>query len=325
MRKPVRGLCMILAAAAVLWGLAGCSGANAGSTSAGDGGLSGSAASVGPDGKAVRVGSKGFTENLLCSELYALALEEAGYTVERAFDVASSVAHEAITAGQIDVYPEYTGTGLITILGHEPVTDADEVFAIITEGYAEMGLVWLTPAAANDGQGIVINTSVAEEYGIATLSDLQAHAGKIRFASQGEFELRADGLPALEEIYGAFNFASINVYSNALKYDILESDEADAAPAYTTEGQLSQPQFTLLEDDKHAWPPYNIAPVMTKAFWDENPAAVAAIDAVDATLDTATITALNAEVDVEMREFEEVAAEYYATIEAGVKEAVQDL
>ncbi len=268
--------------------------------------------------KTARIGSKGFTENLICSELYALALEDIGYTVDRAFDVASSVAHEALVADEIDFYPEYTGTGLITILGHEPVSDPDEVLALIQEGYADMDLVWLTPAQANDSQGIVINTSAAEEYGIYTLSDLQKNADKIRFASQGEFELREDGLPALEEVYGPFAFASIDTYSNTLKYEVLSNDEADAAPAYTTEGQLSQPQFTLLEDDKRAWPPYNIAPVMRVSFYDANPEAVAAIDAVDATLTTQSLTLLNAQVDVDKREFEDVAKEYYETIRADI-------
>ncbi len=272
--------------------------------------------------KAIRIGSKGFTENLIVAELYALALEDSGYAVKRVFDVASAIDHVAITSDEIDLYPEYTGTGLIVILGQKPVTDPDEVLRILQKEYeAQFDLVWLSPAEANDGQGIVMRTDTAQRLGISTLSDLQAKAGEVRFASQGEFEVREDGLPALEAVYGPFDFASINVFSNSLKYDVLENDEADAAPAYTTEGQLSQPQFTLLEDDQKAWPPYNIAPVMRGDYYRQNPAAVKVIEAVSATLDTPTITGLNAEVDVDGKEFEDVAAGYYETIRAGVQAA----
>lgn len=263
----------------------------------------------------IRMGSKDFTESIVLAEVYALALEDAGYKVERTFNIASAVAHTSLVNDEIDVYPEYTGTGLIAVLGHDPVTDPAEVYRIVSEEYlSKFNLVWLEPTAANDGQGIVITTEAAERYGIKTLSDLQANASNIRFASQGEFDLREDGLPGLEAVYGPFEFASIQVFSNALKYDVLQNGEADAAPAYTTEGQLTQPQFTLLEDDKQAWPPYHITPVMRKSVYDANPEAVEVLNAVGKTLDTPTVTALNAKVDVDKREYDDVAKEYYDSI-----------
>lgn len=294
-------------------GLMACGGSNTVDSSSTDAAVSG-------EKKSIRIGSKGFTENLIVSELYALALQDAGYEVERVFDVASSMDHVAITSNEIDVYPEYTGTGLIVILNEKPITDPDEVFEKISKEYREkFDLVWLKPAEANDGQGIVIRSDIAEKHRIKTLSDLQANADKIRFASQGEFEMREDGLPALEAVYGPFDFASIKVFSNSLKYDVLSNNEADAAPAYTTEGQLSQDEFTLLEDDKSAWPPYNIAPVMRREYYDVHPDVVEVIDAVNAELDTETITKLNARVDVEQEEYEDVAADYYETIKTKIQ------
>lgn len=263
---------------------------------------------------AIRVGSKDFTENEIVGELYALALEDAGYEVERIFDIAGSVIHTSIVNDEIDLYPEYTGTGLISILQLDPITDPQEVYDTVKEAYEEQfSLTWLDYAQANDGQGLFISKAASDEYGILTISDLQANADKLRFASQGEFDEREDGLPGLEKIYGPFEFKSSKIYDNGLKYSIVENDEADVAPAYTTEGRLAEKdKFVLLEDDKQAWPPYNLAPVVRDDVLEENPDIAEILGKVNAALDTETITALNAQVDVDKEEVEDVAADFYA-------------
>ncbi len=264
----------------------------------------------------IRIGSKDFTENEVVAEIYALALEDAGYEVERVFDISSSVIHQSITNDEIDLYPEYTGTGLISILGESPLTDADEVYEKVKEEYKEQfGITWLEYAAANDGQGIFVSRAISDELGITTISDLQEHASEIRFASQGEFDEREDGIPGLEAVYGEFNWKSSNVYDNGLKYSVVENGEADASPAYTTEGQLSQTdKFVLLEDDKHVWPPYNLAPIVRDEVLEANPEIEEILNSVSATLDTATVTELNAKVDVDHEEYEDVAADYWDSI-----------
>jgi osmoprotectant transport system substrate-binding protein len=264
----------------------------------------------------IRVGSKDFTENEIVAEIYALALEDAGYKVERTFDIASSVIHTSIVSDEIDLYPEYTGTGLISILQHDALTDPDEVYEVVKEEYEEQfQLTWLDYAAANDGQGIFVSKELSDKYDITTISDLQAHAEEVRFASQGEFDERADGIPALEAVYGPFNWASSTVYDNGLKYQVVESGQADASPAYTTEGNLAQTdKFVLLEDDKNVWPPYNLAPVVRDEILEEYPDIADVLNEISASLDTATITQLNAKVDVDKEEYEDVAEEFYENL-----------
>ena len=266
--------------------------------------------------KMIRVGSKDFTENEIVAELYALALENAGYNVERIMDISSSVIHTSIVNDEIDLYPEYTGTGLISILKMEPLTDEQEVFDTVKNAYAsQYDLVWLDYAPANDGQGLFISKKASDEYGITTISELQEHAEKLRFASQGEFDEREDGLPGLEKLYGPFDWASSRVYDNGLKYQVVESDEADVSPAYTTEGRLSETdKFVLLEDDRHVWPPYNLAPVVRSEVLEANPEIEEILKTVNEALDTSTITALNAKVDVDKEEYEDVAEEYWESI-----------
>lgn len=264
----------------------------------------------------IRIGSKDFTEGLIVSEIYALALEGAGYEVERVFDIAGSLVHTAITSDEIDLYPEYTGTGLLSILGMDMITDPQEVYDTVKEEYEkQFQLTWLDYSAANDGQGLAVRTAVAKEYGIQTISDLQKHADKLRFASQGDFDEREDGLPGLEKIYGEFNWKSTKVYDGGLKYEVLKNDEGDVTPAYTTDGALADKEnFTLLEDDKKCWPPYNLAPVVRDNILDEYPEIADVLNTVSKALDTENLTKLNAKVDVDKEDYEDVAEEFYESI-----------
>jgi len=264
----------------------------------------------------IRVGSKDFTENEIVAEVYALALEDAGYNVERTMDISSSIIHTSITNDEIDLYPEYTGTGLLSILKMDPITDPDEVYNTVKDEYEkQFDIKWLEYSKANDGQGLFISKKASDEYGIKTISDLQKNADKIRFASQGEFDQREDALPALEKTYGDFNWKSSKVYDNGLKYSVVENDEADASPAYTTEGMLSKTdEFVLLEDDKQVWPPYNLAPVVRMDVLKDNPEIEDILNKVSESLDTKTLTDLNAKVDIDKEEYEQVAKEYWDSI-----------
>lgn len=271
----------------------------------------------GSDKDAIRVGSKDFTEGLIISEIYAVALEDAGYKVERKQNIAGSVVHTALINNEIDLYPEYTGTGLLTILQMDMITDPEEVYRTVKDEYEKrFNVTWLDYSKANDGQGLVIRTDIADQLGIRTISDLQSHAPELRFASQGEFDQRDDGLPALERAYGAFDWKSSRVYDGGLKYEVLSNGEADVAPAYTTEGPLAEKdKYTLLIDDKQVWPPYNLAPVVRDDALEKNPEIAGILNKISAALDTETVTALNAKVDVDKREYEEVAREYYDSIQ----------
>ena len=265
------------------------------------------------DAATIRVGSKDFTESLIVSEIYALALEDAGYTVERNLNIASSITHTAITSGDIDLYPEYTGTGLLSVLQMEMSSDPDVVYETVKEAYDEQfNITWLDSTAINNTNGFAIRKEVADQYGIYTISDLQANADKIRVCSQGEFEYREDGLPGLAKLYGDFNFQSINVYDNGIKYQILESGEADVCPGYSTDAQLSDTEtFTYLEDDLHFFPPYYLAPIVRNEVLEANPDIADILNKVSAKLDTETIISLNAKVDIDKMEYDEVAAEFY--------------
>jgi len=262
-------------------------------------------------GDVIRVGSKNFTENFILGEIFSLVLENAGFTVERNFGLSSAVIHTAITSDEIDLYAEYTGTGLLAVLGLPLETDPQKVYDTVKQQYLEQfNIVWLDYARASNSQGLVVTRAISEQLGITTISDLQANAAQIRFASQGEFDHRDDGIPLLEKVYGPFAWASTRVIDNALKYEVLRNGEADAAPAYTTEGNLMSEDFVLLIDDKQAWPPYNIAPVIRKPVLDAHPEIADLLNAIMALLDNDTMIRLNARVDVDQEEYQVVAQDF---------------
>lgn len=260
----------------------------------------------------IKIGSKNFTESLILGEMYALALEDNGFEVERKLNLGGTlVAHEALKSGDIDVYPEYTGTGLLNIMGVEPQTDPQEVFEIVSEYYKdEFDLVWLAPSQANNTQAIAISRKASDEYGITTLTDLQKQAEHIDFAAVPEFEERADGLAGMNEVYGEFNFKSIKLFDYGVKYRAVLNDEVQGTVAFGTDGELTNPELVLLEDDQFLWPPYLVAPVIRQETLDQDEKIRGILDEISAKLDNETMRELNAEVDINQQEYTDVAEEF---------------
>jgi len=213
---------------------------------------------------AIRVGSKNFGENIIVGEVYAAALERAGFPVQRHMNLGSTqIATEAMVRGDIDLYPEYTGTGLIDVLHMPPMRDARALFETLKAAYAKRyGLTWLTPSPANDSQGLAVTQAVAQRFNVRTLSQCAGAAPQLRLAAIPEFVTRADALPGLRKFYGGFAFKDVRTYEIGLQYDALEHGDADVATAFTTDSQIDTHHLVLLKDDKHFWPPYNIAPVV---------------------------------------------------------------
>lgn len=263
----------------------------------------------------IRVGSKSFTESEITAEIYSLALEDAGYKVERVFDIANDAIHTAITNDEVDFYPEYTGTGLIAVLGMEALKDPQEVYDTVKEAYEDQfQITWLDYAEVNNGFAIVVNAETAQDLGLSTLSDLQKNASKIRFAAGAPFQEREDGLPGMNEFYGTFEWADLITIDPSLKYTVLENDEADATHAAATEGQLSGGKYTILEDDKQLWPPYNLAPIVRDNVLEENPEIADVLNKVSAKLTTENVAQMNGKVDLDGEEYKDVAKEFYESI-----------
>lgn len=259
----------------------------------------------------IKIGSKNFTESKIVMQIYADALKKAGYNVKTKPNISSSVVYQAIKSGQVDLYPEYTGTIAMTYLKKHIVgKNPEQIAEIAKKGMANENLTTLNYAPGSDAQGIAIRTSVAKKYGIKTISDLQKKANKVRFASQGEFDKREDGIPGLEKVYGKFNFKSEKIYDPSLKYKVLARGDGDITPASTTEGQLATKNFFALKDDKNFWPAYNLVPLVREKTLKDNPGIKKILNKIDAKLTTKELTLLNKKVDVDGRSYQATAQEW---------------
>ncbi|WP_042167871.1 glycine betaine ABC transporter substrate-binding protein [Paenibacillus gorillae] len=265
----------------------------------------------------INVGSKNFTEAFILSEAYSLALENAGYKVNRKFKLAGLLAHETIVKGDIDVYPEYTGTALLSILKLPKQSDQQAVYDTVSKAYKDQfNLVWLASTQANNSQGLTVTKEVSDKYGLKTLSQLAELAPQLRLAAVTGFEDREDGLKGLKQAYGGFEFKSVKLFDAGVKYRALHDNEADVTVAFTTDGELTKPNLVLLEDDKHFWPPYYVAPVIKADVLEKNKGIDDILNEVSAKLDTATLQKLNAEVDINKQEYTDVAKQFLQ--EAGI-------
>ncbi|WP_076459191.1 glycine betaine ABC transporter substrate-binding protein [Limosilactobacillus caccae] len=258
------------------------------------------------------VGSKNFTESKVVSEIYALALIDAGYSVIRKPNIANSFVYQAVKTGQIDVYPEYTGTIVETYLKKNGSgKTAAQMARIAQRGVAKDKLVTFEYAPGDNRQGIAVSEKVAKKYHLKNLSDLQKNANKIRFVSQGEFDKRADALPGMEKKYGKFAFKTHRDYDASLKYKIISQGKGDAAPVSTTDGQLATGKFRLLDDNQHLWPPYNLVPLVNRQAAKNYPKMEKTLNRVDAKLTTTELTSLNKKVDVDGQNYKQVAKNWY--------------
>ncbi len=170
---------------------------------------------------------------------------------------------EALQRGDIDLYPEYTGTALINILHAKPGGSPEAIFHEVKTYYQQhFQLTWLDPAPMNDTQALATTHAIATQYKVRTLSDLSTAASKLRLGAIPEFTKREDGLPGLQRAYGGFRFKAVRLFDIGLKYKALTSGNVDVVVAFGTDGQIAADNLVVLVDDKHFWPTYQVAPVV---------------------------------------------------------------
>ena len=277
-------------------------------------GLMASAAALGSCTRrgAVAVGSKNFTEQLLLGEMYAQLIEAAGIATDRKLNLGGTqIAMEALRKGEIDLYPEYTGTALLTVLHLPPSGDGAAIYRTVKSAYqSQFGLTWLSPAPMNDTQALATTRDVSRRYGITTLSELSVAAPQLRLGAIPEFTKRDDGLPGLQRAYGGFRFKDVRLFDIGLKYKALLSGNVDVVVAFGTDGQIAADDLVVFVDDKHFWPVYQVAPVVRDETLRAHPAIASRLNALSPLLTDATMRRLNFEVDGHHREPADVGKEF---------------
>jgi osmoprotectant transport system substrate-binding protein len=280
------------------------------------GGGGGGGGEQGGGGETITVGSKNFTEQYVLAELYAQALSANGFNGETRIDLGSEqIADQALQSGEIDMYPEYTGTALVSILDVEPPLPdtAEETYEQARKLYADRDPenAMLEPADFNNNYAIIVRKETAEEYGLKTLDDLAKASPELTFASYSEFENRSDGFPNVKENYPGMNFKDkVIVNDLGLRYRALAEGEADVGIGFRTDGQLTSDELVEVEDTKNIWPVYQPAPVFRSEVLEQNPEAREVVNTVTRSLTVDKMREMNGAVDLQREEPNDVARQY---------------
>ena len=264
----------------------------------------------------VTIGSKNFDEQFILGEIYAQALEAAGYTVETDLNLGSEVvAKKALESGEIDAYPEYTSTTLTSLYGTAPEDvpgDAQEAADLANEELSADGLVAFAPTPFTSANAVGLLTETAEAEGLATISDLEGVSEDLTLYGTTECEERIDCLLGLEQNYG-LKFGDFKSVDPELRYDVLDNGDADLSILFTTDGQLyKDPEtYTILEDDQALLPSGNVIVTASQEAADAaGPDFQETIELVQEQLDLEVMQELNARVSLDREDPADVAADY---------------
>ncbi len=266
-------------------------------------------------GDTIVVGSKNFTEQLIVGNMAADLIEaNTNLNVDRKLNLGGTVAFDALKNGGakdgIDVYVEYTGTGLVAILDEQPTADPGEAYDKVKKGFAEKyGLAWLQPWGFNNTWAIAVKRDFAQKNDLHTITDLAGISQGLVFGCSVEFPEREDGLPGLEKTYG-LKFKNVNAMDPGLRYKAIDSGASQAMDAYTTDGLLVSHKLAVLEDDKHFFPPYYAAPIIREDVLKKHPELEGVLDKLAGKIDDKTMQQLNYQVDEEGKDPADVSREF---------------
>jgi osmoprotectant transport system substrate-binding protein len=260
------------------------------------------------------VGSKNFTEQLILGELLAQALEaETRSAVDRRFYLAGSyICHQALLAGRIDMYVEYTGTALAAILKEQPnSSESDAVFQHVRNEYQRrFGLAVMPPLGFDNTFAMVMRPEDARRLKVATLSEVAPVAPKLRIGVGYEFLERKDGLPGLAATYGLKFADAPRVMDLGLLYRALLNKQVDIVAGSNTDGLIGALGLTVLKDDKHYFPPYDAVPIVRSEALSRDARVNGVLQRLAGRVTADAMRKMNYAVDGEKRDAAEVAKEF---------------
>jgi osmoprotectant transport system permease protein len=259
----------------------------------------------------VVVGSKDFTESAILGEIIAQMLESRGVTVQRDFELGGNLPHDALLAGRLDLYPEYTGTAYTAILKHPPVTDPRAVYERVKKEYAEkFNLVVSEPLGFENTFAILLRGAEARRLKLKTISEAVPYARNWRAGFGQDFMSRADGYPGFASAYGLKFAEQPREMDLSLTYIALANEQVDLIAGNSTEGRISALDLFQLEDDRHYFPPYEAVYLVRSDSLARAPGLNEVLAKLAHAISTEEMRKLNFEVDANKRGQAEVVREW---------------
>ena len=258
------------------------------------------------------VGSKNFNENIVLGELMAQLIEaKTDLQVERKLNLGGTlVCFQALKKGDLDVYADYTGTGLMAVLNLPVETDPDKVYEIVQKEYNQQHHInLLEPLGFNNTYAIAVRQETAKENNLKKVSDLALLSQPLIFGTDQEFINREDGLKGLKEAYN-ISFAKEQAMEIALRYQAIANKNISVTNAFATDGELIKYNLVLLEDDKNFFPPYYCAPTVNMNTLEKHPELEEVLNQLAGQISDEEMQQLNYQTAVEGRSEAEVAKEF---------------
>lgn len=263
--------------------------------------------------KNIVIASKPMTEQFILSEMMTALIEDRTEIIveqKQGIGGGTSNIHPAMINGEIDIYPEYTGTGWLFVLKEEAINDPDEIYKSVKDKYAsEYKIHWTGKYGFNDTFGIAMKKELADSMGIKTYSDLAAKSGELTFGAEYDFFEREDGMPGLTEVYG-FDFKKTAELDIGLKYQAIGSDEVDVINVFSTDGRLEQEGLVVLADDKYFFPDYHAATLVRQETLDKYPELNDVLELLTNQISNEEMIYMNYLVEVEKKDPEQVAKDF---------------
>ncbi|MDA8343972.1 MAG: glycine/betaine ABC transporter substrate-binding protein [Thermaerobacter sp.] len=272
----------------------------------------GSTTASSPNTGTIVIGSKNFTESEILSQMYAdLIQADTKMNVQLKLDMGGTlVDFNALKSGQIDVYPDYTGTGYIEILKQPKPESEQAMYNYVQQQYQKKwGLEWLKPIGFNDTYAIAIPKSLAQKDNITTISDLKKYAPQLSAGIDAECQNRPDCLPGLVKDYG-LKFKSVKTMDHSLVYEAMANNQIQVTDAYSTDGGLEKYHLQVLVDNKHFFPAYYAAPVIRMDFLKQHPEVATVLNKLSGKISDAEMEHLNYLVDISKESIQQVAHDF---------------
>ncbi|HJB27893.1 MAG TPA: glycine/betaine ABC transporter substrate-binding protein [Candidatus Blautia faecavium] len=262
----------------------------------------------------IQIATKPMTEQYILGEMLRLIIEDkTDYEAEitKGIGGGTSNIQPAMEKGEFDLYPEYTSSGWVMVLGHEAdEVDDEEMFEKLKEEYEEnYDMTWVGLYGFNNTFAVAVRSDVAEEYGLETTSDLAEVSDQLVFGGNPDYVEREDGFGLLEETYG-LNFKDVKDIDIGLKYQAMESGDIDVTNGFTTDAQLSRDDVKVLEDDKHLQVNYFCSTVVRNEALEEYPGLEDALMEMDGILTDQEMAELNYQVEVDGKDEADVAEKF---------------
>lgn len=245
------------------------------------------------------IGSKNFNEQLILGNMLATLIEKnTDIKVERKLNLGgTSIAFDALKAGELDMYVEYTGTGLVNIMGQPSINDPDKAYDAVSDYFNKnYGITWLKPLGFNNTYTLAVRKDTAQKYKLESFSDLAKVASQLTLGCTIEFSNREDGYLGLNKMYN-MNFKDVSPVDGGLRYTSLNSNKTDVIDAFSTDGLLKAFDLKVLKDDKNFFPPYYAAPIINNKTLEKHPELKDLINKLAGKLDDEKMRELNYKVD----------------------------